>query len=199
MDTSLLYIGNRGLKDSDAYSDLIKDLYSSQVTSSDFIEFLHRFLSRIVDKKYCSDVIKYLIDKHSYTETTGDEIDMHIEFRKNFFYIFKVISIRGSDAPSANDIVKLTNDELLSLCYSEKQKTIIANIEKDQFSSIMNQKNPEEMIDGVLECPMCRRDSEKRKKKLTMKTAYYERQTRSADEPATVFAMCYLCKHTWKR
>ena len=30
------------------------------------------------------------------------------------------------------------------------------------------------------------------------KTTYYEMQTRSADEPMTVFVTCHVCKLTWK-
>lgn len=41
---------------------------------------------------------------------------------------------------------------------------------------------------GIFKCRKCRQS----------KTTYYEMQTRSADEPMTVFVTCHVCKTTWK-
>ena len=41
---------------------------------------------------------------------------------------------------------------------------------------------------GLFKCSRCR----------GYKTTYYELQTRSADEPMTVFITCHVCKLTWK-
>jgi DNA-directed RNA polymerase subunit M/transcription elongation factor TFIIS len=41
---------------------------------------------------------------------------------------------------------------------------------------------------GAFKCAKCRQ----------WKTTYYELQTRSADEPMTVFVTCHVCKSTWK-
>lgn len=41
---------------------------------------------------------------------------------------------------------------------------------------------------GMFQCGKCRSD----------KTTFYQQQTRSADEPMTIFAMCYACKFRWK-
>ena len=41
---------------------------------------------------------------------------------------------------------------------------------------------------GIFKCNKCR----------GYKTTYYELQTRSADEPMTVFVTCHVCKLTWK-
>ena len=48
--------------------------------------------------------------------------------------------------------------------------------------------DPEKMPDGIL---VCRCGSKK--------TSYYEMQTRSADEPMTVFARCHTCSAKWKQ
>lgn len=50
--------------------------------------------------------------------------------------------------------------------------------------------NPTNMADykGLFKCGKCR----------GYKTTYYELQTRSADEPMTVFITCHDCKITWK-
>jgi len=41
---------------------------------------------------------------------------------------------------------------------------------------------------GILICSKCK----------SRKTDFYERQTRSADEPTTKFANCFDCGHRWK-
>lgn len=41
---------------------------------------------------------------------------------------------------------------------------------------------------GIFKCEKCRQ----------YKTTYYQMQTRSADEPMTVFVTCHVCKLTWK-
>jgi DNA-directed RNA polymerase subunit M/transcription elongation factor TFIIS len=48
--------------------------------------------------------------------------------------------------------------------------------------------DPEQMPDGIL---VCRCGSKK--------TSYYEMQTKSADEPMTVFARCHTCSAKWKQ
>ena len=49
--------------------------------------------------------------------------------------------------------------------------------------------DPENMPDGMLTCGKCK----------SRKTSYYEMQTRSADEPMTVFAKCHVCGSRWKQ
>jgi len=41
---------------------------------------------------------------------------------------------------------------------------------------------------GIFRCNKCKK----------FKTSYYELQTRSADEPMTVFVTCHVCNVTWK-
>ena len=47
--------------------------------------------------------------------------------------------------------------------------------------------SPHEVEEGVLICHKCK------SKKITA----YSRQTRSGDEPMTVFAKCSMCQHQW--
>jgi DNA-directed RNA polymerase subunit M/transcription elongation factor TFIIS len=49
--------------------------------------------------------------------------------------------------------------------------------------------DPKDMPDGMLQCRKCG----------SKKTSYYELQTRSADEPMTVFARCHECPNRWKQ
>lgn len=48
--------------------------------------------------------------------------------------------------------------------------------------------HPDEVADGVIQCPQC--------KKHKVRTT--EAQTRSADEPMTVFALCVVCGKRWR-
>jgi hypothetical protein len=49
-------------------------------------------------------------------------------------------------------------------------------------------KNPVEKPDGMIKCRKCK----------SMKTDYYQLQTRSADEPMTTYVTCHSCEHRWK-
>jgi DNA-directed RNA polymerase subunit M/transcription elongation factor TFIIS len=51
-----------------------------------------------------------------------------------------------------------------------------------------NIKNPSEKPDGMIKCRKCK----------SMKTDYYQLQTRSADEPMTTYVTCHNCEHRWK-
>ena len=49
-------------------------------------------------------------------------------------------------------------------------------------------KASEADYDGILKCGKCK----------SLKTTYYQLQTRSADEPMTTYANCNNCGHRWK-
>tara|TARA_Y100000389_G_C17465382_1_gene525016 strand:- start:2980 stop:3486 length:507 start_codon:yes stop_codon:yes gene_type:complete len=63
-----------------------------------------------------------------------------------------------------------------------KEKGIERDMAKDY--NIANEKD----YKGLFRCDKCR----------GYKTTYYQMQTRSADEPMTVFVTCHVCKLTWK-
>lgn len=65
-------------------------------------------------------------------------------------------------------------------------KRLQASIERSMKKevSIVNEKD----YKGLFRCAKCRE----------YKTTYYEMQTRSADEPMTVFITCHICDITWK-
>jgi len=61
-------------------------------------------------------------------------------------------------------------------------------IEAKQKRELLSQLvDSDEKHDGILQCEQCR----------NFKTRYTELQTRGADEPMTVFAMCLDCDHHW--
>ena len=63
--------------------------------------------------------------------------------------------------------------------------------EKIAAKNLRNQSrvDPDTMPDGLLECRKCK----------SKKTTYFQMQTRSADEPMTVFASCLKCGNRWKQ
>jgi DNA-directed RNA polymerase subunit M/transcription elongation factor TFIIS len=63
-----------------------------------------------------------------------------------------------------------------------KERGIKRDMAKDY--NLANEKD----YKGLFRCNKCR----------GYKTTYYEMQTRSADEPMTVFVTCHVCKLTWK-
>lgn len=67
--------------------------------------------------------------------------------------------------------------------YAEaKERGIKRDMAKDY--NVANDKD----YKGIFRCEKCR----------NYKTTYYQMQTRSADEPMTVFVTCHVCKITWK-
>jgi len=65
-----------------------------------------------------------------------------------------------------------------------EKKRIDMEMKKEYASNIMNQKD----YKGLFRCGRCK----------SYKTTYYEMQTRSADEPMTVFITCHACDNRWK-
>ena len=65
-------------------------------------------------------------------------------------------------------------------------KTMEAGIHKQLRKEYIN--NEKKNQDGFFKCGRCK----------SMKTTYYQMQTRSADEPMTVFVSCLNCEKNWK-
>lgn len=74
--------------------------------------------------------------------------------------------------------------------WPEKWETAFENAARKalRFADAESEVDPEKMQDGLLQC-----------KCGSKKTSYYEKQTRSADEPMTVFAKCHTCGKRWKQ
>jgi len=64
------------------------------------------------------------------------------------------------------------------------ENNIRLNMKKDYASAIINDPD----YKGLFRCKRCK----------SYKTTYYEMQTRSADEPMTVFITCHKCNSRWK-
>jgi DNA-directed RNA polymerase subunit M/transcription elongation factor TFIIS len=64
------------------------------------------------------------------------------------------------------------------------EERIEKNMKKDYVSVVLQDPN----YKGIFKCRRCK----------SHKTTYYEMQTRSADEPMTVFITCHNCDSRWK-
>lgn len=59
---------------------------------------------------------------------------------------------------------------------------VYRDLRKEYYTKELNNQ------DGLFKCGRCK----------SMKTTYYQMQTRSADEPMTVFVSCHNCGKNWK-
>jgi DNA-directed RNA polymerase subunit M/transcription elongation factor TFIIS len=75
-------------------------------------------------------------------------------------------------------LVKLTREELNPDIWASLRSK---NLEKKVFKQVVSD-------DGMFKCGKCK----------SMKTVYYQLQTRSADEPMTTFVTCTNCEARWK-
>ena len=80
------------------------------------------------------------------------------------------------------DIANLKNHEIFPEYWKEK---IDIKMKRDQM---LFEMKPESMTDAFL-CKKCKK----------RECSYYEVQTRSADEPMTVFVTCLNCKTRWRQ
>ena len=98
------------------------------------------------------------------------------EFRENI--------INGTIKPE--DLCTMNSVDMLS---KNRQKEIEKEIEKkvDEVRADWQEKHGQ-ITEGVYKCRQCG----------GRKTIQHEQQTRSADEPMTLFITCLNCKNTWK-
>jgi DNA-directed RNA polymerase subunit M/transcription elongation factor TFIIS len=66
----------------------------------------------------------------------------------------------------------------------QMEECISKSLKKEYSSNVLKDPN----YKGIFRCNRCK----------SYKTTYYEMQTRSADEPMTVFITCHSCDSRWK-
>ena len=165
--------------------------------------------SSFLDKKHATDELKtehsklsehistnlndYMIEipKPFKNVTVINEMDMRANWKNPEFTIrytnrvrSLVYAIRNNDKSKFLDRIKsgelktntFDTKEIWDLWYQEPKKVVV-------------EKKPEEYEDGMFKCSKCK----------SMKTTYVEKQTRSADEPMTLFITCRMCGTVMKR
>lgn len=97
---------------------------------------------------------------------------------------------------NASQVVDLTIEQLASQERNEERNKDIKEISLSQRTDFMDITRAERMLangidpnmGGEFTCRRCKGN----------KTTHYERQTRSSDEPMTVFVTCLTCGNRWK-
>lgn len=82
------------------------------------------------------------------------------------------------------DIASMTSYDLLSDELKKKIQEDNHDILRKKMIGVQTVEN----VNGTFKCGKCK----------SKKTTYYQRQTRSADEPMTVFVECLNCGNRWK-
>jgi DNA-directed RNA polymerase subunit M/transcription elongation factor TFIIS len=158
------------------------------------IERLSTFLDIPKDDKICTDLEKCILN-HSHdkcrSQPAWDNPDFSSIYKHKFLSLQK--SIRSN--PNLINKVKLkliTVTEFVNMRPEALQpegpyaKEIEVGIHKQLRKEYIN--NEKKNQDGFFKCGRCK----------SMKTTYYQMQTRSADEPMTVFVSCLNCERNWK-
>lgn len=72
--------------------------------------------------------------------------------------------------------------------YPEREAQRVQRFKEQQQFRILQEESAENCADGMYQCGKCHK----------RKTIFTEMQTRSADEPMTVFLTCLVCHHRWR-
>lgn len=145
-------------------------------------------------------IFNWVLDKYS------SEINSHIwNDMFKYLYINRAVTILRNLNPNdslgnKNLIIKLLNKEFneFQLTYlnskqlfpekwQEYMELYSKDIEKEQLKQVFMQPDTSN-TEGLFKCSKCK----------TRKTTYYQKQTRSADEPMTTFVNCLNCGNNWK-
>ena len=133
-------------------------------------------------KRLCSDIEHYIYEssgdsKEQYASTWSriSSILTHSEIGNRYiqYLVDKTIRTEG--------IIEIAEKEISMIREHKYSKEIN---ERLRDTTVERAKG----VQGMFTCPKCRKD----------KTTYYQMQTRSADEPMTVFITCTSCQHRWR-
>lgn len=158
------------------------------------IERLSTLLDIPKDEKICTDLEKCILN-HSYDRCKSQAAWDNPDFSS--IYKHKFLSLQQSIRSNPNLVSKIKSKlitvlELVNMRPEALQpdglyaKEIEVGIHKQLRKEYMN--NEKKNQDGFFRCGRCK----------SMKTTYYQMQTRSADEPMTVFVSCLNCERNWK-
>ena len=114
-------------------------------------------------------------------------------FKKNYLKLGRKILANITYTPNAKDVkYKIKNElfkaeEVANMTHEELYPELWSSIKLKNMSKI-DLKSSEEIPDGMFKCGKCK----------SLKTTYYQMQTRSADEPMTTYVTCLNCNHHFK-
>nr|QBK93956.1 MAG: transcription factor S-II [Pithovirus LCPAC406] len=111
---------------------------------------------------------------------------LNVEFQKpEWIYELKYL-IREIGYTEALEYIKTSKDPRCLFMNSQPMKEYNLNIFKEKIDAVRK----DVIVEGVFTC--------KNEKCKSKRTTASSRQTRSADEAATVTVVCHVCQTTWK-
>jgi len=161
-------------------------------------EFVIQKISTLLDiqhdDKICTDLEKCILN-HSHDRCKNQPAWDNPDFTS--IYKHKFLSIQSSLKSNPELVSKIKSKvipviEIINMRPEALRpdglyaKEIEVGIHKQLRKEYMN--NEKKNQDGFFKCGRCK----------SMKTTYYQMQTRSADEPMTVFVSCLNCERNWK-
>ena len=146
------------------------------------------------DDKICTDLEKCILN-HSYDVSTSQPAWDNPDFTNIYKHKFLAIQSSIQKNPALKEKIvgkKVKPLEVVTMRPEQlwpdgpQADAIERKIHKELRKQALTEeaKNQE----GLFKCGRCK----------SMKTSYYEMQTRSADEPMTVFVSCLNCGKNWK-
>ena len=133
-----------------------------------------------------------------------NKVDLYWEnvlFREHYILTFRKIRSNMTFTPNADELIErivnmevkptdlaFMTDRELAPNFWAKRDLLARKVGKSRFNMEETDKNNKPQEEGMFVCGRC--------KKRT--TTYYQQQTRSADEPMTVFVNCTTCGNKWK-
>ena len=158
-------------------------------------------ICKLINNKYNSIIIEKSVYNYCIEYSLKRNISRNWKDKQFIrLYINKLISIYSNLSPETyvenNYLIDLINDEKIKLekiaymprydIFPDRWKYLIE--EKIKKDKILNDMKPNEMTDQI-RCNRCG----------GRKCSYYAMQTRSADEPMTLFITCLSCHSKWKQ
>lgn len=161
-------------------------------------QFVREHLSPYLGKKLAHNVEKSIFNESIRTmDRHGDQADWENDrFRRSYKNTY--VNLLGlMKNPKCSLVDRLVSGEVSSTNiaslppyeqwpegpYAETKRQL-----KIKEDSKVLASDPDKIPDGAFECKRCR----------SMKTTYYQLQTRSADEPMTTYVTCLKCNNKWK-
>ena len=189
----------------DKFFDMMNEISSdsldhiSKNNDNNFYNIMYNRYTTYFDQNITENIIDgilyyaWLIASELNLDTESDEFYTIVRTKHNM-----IVSSLENNIAKDNLIEKILNREiqnpqilgfmsrqqLLPEFHGKRAQMILTRAEAEDSEII----DPEKMEDGFYECKKCGK----------RKTKHYEMQTRSADEPMTIFVICYLCHTTWK-
>jgi transcription elongation factor S-II len=111
-------------------------------------------------------------------EVAGDGVKLRCDIQPQLLHRLLRKEVKSQDLPSMRPDQLQPDGEWARMAFKLKQKEAAREREKSKADN----------YNGLLKCGRCK----------SLKTEYTTMQTRSADEPATVFASCRQCGNRWR-